>query len=322
MTDNINPTNLSPTEEEVANLFAQSLTEDTTTDETTETADTTETTDTDTPNNLEDTAEDETVEDTDTDSDTDADDSDNDTDSEDDTADPDDDGLIKYEINGKEYSFTQEEFLEAHQNGLRQADYSKKTAELAEQRKAFEVEKEEAIKSRQAELDKLLANAKDIAGTERKSPEELAQLAKDDPYSYNALKAQYDAEDQLIAYKQQQEQAKLSEVAQAETAKLVEMVPAFKEDFDGTYKETINYMVENGVDEGTAKSLINAPLVKMIYDGMVANKGVSKNKVKIVPKTVANKKAPQLDANKKRAAALKNANSIESIGSLIEADFS
>lgn len=309
--------NLSPTEEEVAELFTQSLTEDTNTDET---ADTDETTDQNTQNDLEDTAEDETVEDSDTDSDTDADDSDDDADSENDTADADDD-LITYEINGKTYKWTQEEFLEAHQNGLRQADYSKKTMELAEERKAWEASKEQAIQQRQAELDRLLDSVKGFNGTERKSHEEMAKLAADDPYTYNSLKAQYDAEDQLIAYKQQQEQAKLQEIAQAETAKLVELVPAFKNDFEGTYKQTIEYMVENGVDEGTAKSLINAPLVKMVYDGMIANKGVKNNKIKIVPKSVANKKAPELNANKKRASALKGAKSVDDLGSLIEADF-
>lgn len=220
------------------------------------------------------------------------------------------------EIHGKKY--TEKELTDLHNSGLRQEDYTKKTQELAEQKKAWELQKEEAIRQRQAELDRILNTVKQLDIQGRKTPEEMLALSKADPYSYNELKAKYDAEDQLIAYQQSQQQMTMQQKSAQETEKLKQLEPAFAKDFEATYKATLEYMVEQGMDEATAYSLIDANAIKMAYDSMILQR--AKSKVKVIPRTTTNKQKPPTNQTKKRTEKLSNANSVNSLASLIEQD--
>ena len=55
-----------------------------------------------------------------------------------------DDGAITVEIDGKPVTLTKEQISEAYKSGLRQADYTRKTMEVAETRKAAQAEAEKA----------------------------------------------------------------------------------------------------------------------------------------------------------------------------------
>lgn len=220
------------------------------------------------------------------------------------------------EVHGKKY--TEKDLTDLHNSGLRQEDYTKKTQELAEQKKAWELQKEEAIRQRQQELDHLLNTAKQLDVQGRKTPEEMLALSKADPYAYQELKSQYDAEDQLIAYQQKQQQMTLQQKSAQETEKLKQLEPAFAKDFESNYKATLEYLVEQGMPQEEAYAIVDANFIKLAYDSMLLNKG--KNKVKIIPKTAANKQKPPTNQTKKRTEKLSSANSVNSLASLIEQD--
>ena len=91
---------------------------------------------------------------------------------------------LVYELDGEDYTI--EQLREFKQGGLRQQDYTKKTTELADNRKAFE--------ARQAQFDQTIQDFQLVAGEINKLlvPElngvDLDELAQDDPNEFTRLK--------------------------------------------------------------------------------------------------------------------------------------
>lgn len=285
-----------------------------------------ETVDTDTETDLEDEAEDENVEETDSPDDT---DDDVETDKDDSTTDTDNDNsdsdVSDYlvEVQGRKY--TEQELLDLHNNGLRQADYSKKTAELAEQKKAFKAEKERAIADLRAEYEqKLKIVNKHLPEVMQYTPEQLVLLAEENPHKYREVTAQREARELLEKENQQAEQREFNKKADEETRKLMEMEPAFASNFENVYKQTLEYMVSSlGYTEQDALKVIDARTIKSHYDSMMYHKGanVAKKKVKILGKSSGNQaKEKPPTATKTRAKQVSGISSREDLAALIEQD--
>jgi hypothetical protein len=86
--------------------------------------------------------------------------------------------LLYYDIDGEEVSSKQ--LKEWKSNGLMQADYTRKTQELSQERKAFE-EKEQAYNDKSAKLESMLAEVQAIIDDETPSAETLAEWREYEP---------------------------------------------------------------------------------------------------------------------------------------------
>lgn len=285
-----------------------------------------ETVDTDTQTDLEDEAEDENVEETDSPNDTDDDvETDEDTSTTDTDNDNSDGDVSDYlvEIQGKKY--TEQELLDIHSNGLRQADYSKKTAELAEQRKAFEAEKERAIADLRAEYEQKLEKVtKYLPEPDKYTVEELEKMAVEDYYKFESIKAQREARKLIEEDRQKLQQEQLNRKADEETAKLRELEPAFKNNFEESYKKTLEHMVANlGYTQDEALSVIDARTIKSHYDSMMYSSGanLAKKKVKVLGKSSGNQaKEKPPTATKTRAKQINSISTRDDLAALIEQD--
>lgn len=123
---------------------------------------------------------------------------------------------IPVEVDGKTIELTKEQIAEAYKNGLRQADYTKKTMEVSEQRKAAESEIAAARQERQQYAERLNVHLIQLQGVlQEQSQINWQQLLDADPVEY--LKQQHLFQQRQAAYQNaQQEQGKIWQQQQAE----------------------------------------------------------------------------------------------------------
>lgn len=151
--------------------------------------------------------------------------------------------LYRIKAAGQEMEVTLDELKAGYQLN---ADYTKKTQDLAEQRKAVEAERqlvEESKKFRDYYAQRLQA-VEAVLKTEETSPEELAIMKENDPLGY-AMKmaenterreqlAKVHAEQEAIAKQQQaDQQAQMQQYVQKEAARLQEILPEFSDPAKG-----------------------------------------------------------------------------------------
>ena len=117
-----------------------------------------------------------------------------DIDSEDETTDTDSD--LFYDVDGEEVSATQ---IKAWKSGaMKDADYTRKTQELAEQRK--ETDKLQSdLSAKQAELDSVLAEAQAIIAESTPDEETLKDWREYEPEKYIEYKEKKEAREKLLA---------------------------------------------------------------------------------------------------------------------------
>ena len=117
-----------------------------------------------------------------------------DIDSEDETTDIDSD--LFYDVDGEEVSATQ---IKAWKSGaMKDADYTRKTQELAEQRK--ETDKLQSdLSAKQAELDSVLAEAQAIIAESTPDEETLKDWREYEPEKYIEYKEKKEAREKLLA---------------------------------------------------------------------------------------------------------------------------
>lgn len=145
----------------------------------------------------------------------------------------------KVKYRGEEREFTQaeleRELEELHKGNLRDADYRKKTMELADQRKATE--------SKNAELDQKLLDAKSILDDERETleSEEMKQLKEYDPEAYikqyDKVQAKLKKFEKLKAQQAERQQAQHQEQVEKEREALFSAFPHWSEDKQAMSKE-------------------------------------------------------------------------------------
>lgn len=122
---------------------------------------------------------------------------------------------ITVEIDGKTVKLTKEQIAENYKNGLRQADYTRKTMEAAESRKTADAESARARQERDSYAQKLHAFALTTnAAMQEHAALLTTELAQSDPVEYTLQKHLYDqrqaqlqqANQELYAITEQQKQ--------------------------------------------------------------------------------------------------------------------
>jgi len=238
---------------------------------------------------------------------------------------------------GEEKEVTLEELMQGYQLG---ADYTKKTQEVAELRKANEAERqaiEESKRIRDTYAQRLQAIEQFL--TQGDSQEDLATLKENDPIGYAVKVAELTekkeqlnavrAEQQRIAQQQQaeQSQAMQSFVAQ-EAQKLSQVLPEFSDKTKGEQvrNEIRNYGKSVGYTDDELAQVYDSRHVitlhkAMMYDKLQKSKPSVKKKVAEAPKMVRSGtkvKQGTSDVHKKQMAKLRASGKKEDAAALFE----
>jgi len=204
---------------------------------------------------------------------------------------------------GEEKEVTLDELMQGYQLG---ADYTKKTQEVAEQRKAVEAEQkaiEEAKQVRDTYAQRLQA-IEQFLTSGQDSPEDLAEMKENDPIGY-AVKvaeltekkeqlAQVRAEQQRLAQQQQAEhQQNMAKLVQQEAQKLSQVLPEFSDPTKGEQirNEIRNYGKSVGFTDNELSNVYDSRHVLMLhkammYDKLQKSKPAVNKKVAQAPKMV------------------------------------
>ena len=204
---------------------------------------------------------------------------------------------------GEEKEVTLEELMQGYQLG---ADYTKKTQELAENRKAVEAEAkaiQEAKQVRDTYAQRLQA-IEQFLTQGQDSSEDLAYMKENDPIGY-AVKvaeltekkeqlAQVRAEQQRLAQQQQAEQQQeMAQRVQQEAQKLSQVLPEFSDPTKGEQirNEIRNYGKSVGFTDNELSQVYDSRHVLMLhkammYDKLQKSKPAVNKKVAQAPKMV------------------------------------
>lgn len=212
---------------------------------------------------------------------------------------------VTVEVDGKTIELTKEQVAEAYKNGLRQADYTQKTQQVAEQRKAAEAE---AAKAREERTQYMQGLQKAQAVLESQLQEQQnidwQRLLEADPVEY--LKQQHLAQtrqaqlQQTYQQRQQLEQAAQAEQAEAlkahvesEREKLFANIPEWKDEAKRKVgaTELMNYLKTQGLSEQEIVSVtdhraITQSYKAMKYDQMMAKATAAAKQIKNTPERV------------------------------------
>lgn len=132
------------------------------------------------------------------------------------------DGTVELEVDGKPVKLTKAELAEHYKNGLRQKDYTQKTMEAAEHRKAADIEVQKARAEREnyaQQLTNFALTSESILAEQAKSLTE--ELLRSDPVEYMALERTF-RQRQADLSKAQQELQRINGERQQEQAASVE----------------------------------------------------------------------------------------------------
>jgi hypothetical protein len=204
---------------------------------------------------------------------------------------------------GEEKEVTLDELKKSYQLG---SDYTKKTQEVAEQRKVIDQEAKAIIEARQVRDDyaqKLQAVEQFLVGN-NDSPEDLATMKENDPIGYAVKVAemtekkdqlqQVNAERQRIAQEQESDRsANMQKYVEAEANKLTQSLPEFSDKAKGEQvrNEIRNYGKKVGFTDQELSQVYDSRHVLVLhkaaqYDKLMAGKAGVKKKVANAPKMV------------------------------------
>jgi len=204
---------------------------------------------------------------------------------------------------GEEKQVTLEELMQGYQLG---ADYTKKTQELAENRKAIESEARAIIEAKQVRdtYAQRLQSIEQFLTSGQDSPEDLADMKENDPIGYAVKVAeltekkeqlsQIRAEQQRIAQQQQAEQQQsVAQLVQQEAQKLSQVLPEFSDPAKGEQlrSEIRNYGKSAGFTDAELSQVYDSRHVLMLhkammYDKLQKSKPAVNKKVAQAPKMV------------------------------------
>ena len=244
---------------------------------------------------------------------------------------------FKVKAAGEEKDVTLDELIKGYQLG---ADYTKKTTEVAEQRKAIEAERqaiEEAKYARDTYAQRLQAIEEFIVS--QTPNEDLNALKENDPIGYAVKVAELsERKEQLAAIRA--EQARIAQLQQSETAramqervaqeaqKLTQVLPEFSDPAKGENlrSEIRNYGKSLGFTDEELSSVYDSRHVitlhkAMMYDKLQKSKPAVTKKVSEAPKML---KAGSATSNnntetiKKQKAQLRNSGHVRDAAALFE----
>ena len=247
-------------------------------------------------------------------------------------------GTYTIKVDGKDVEVTLDELQAGYS---RQADYTRKSQVLAEQRKKADEELAATQQERQRYLSQLeqFNTQADSKINELKSTD-WTKLKEEDPTEYMLKRDQYrelqenkrtvEEEQKNLQYKSQQEQqAKWQEELGRQQEIMAQRLPEWNDPTKGAkLKQDIkSFAVKTGFSEQEVDSLIDARSVDvlhkaMLYDNLLAAK-ISNKKAKVVPKVTrpgspATKGEISSDKVKAQRAKLRKSGHVKDASSVIE----
>jgi hypothetical protein len=231
---------------------------------------------------------------------------------------------ITIEVDGKTVELTKAELADHYKNGLRQADYTRKTMEAAEQRKAAEAEANKAREERQKYAQGLQQTQSLLqAQLQEQSQIDWQKLLDTDPVEYlkqqhlaNARQAQLqriNQEQQQIHAKNQSEQAQqMRAFLQTQQDELLAKLPEWKDEAKAkTERAAIkDYLKTQGLEEAQIDNISDHRVVilsrkAMLYDQMMAKAKAAAQKVGNLPQKVERPGGGETHATDGRTQAMK-----------------
>jgi hypothetical protein len=196
---------------------------------------------------------------------------------------------ITVKVDGKDVELTPEQIAEAYKSGLRQSDYSRKTAETAEERKAAQAEIQRTQQERHnyaANLHRLQAQTEAVLQEQQQT--DWKALLEADPIEYlkqqhlaqsrQATLQQVYAEQNRLAQAQQAEQAQMRQkYVQEQHQALLDKLPAWKDAAKAQAEKVAlrQYLINEGYEGESVDNITDARAVlmarkAMLYDQMQA----------------------------------------------------
>ena len=239
---------------------------------------------------------------------------------------------------GEEKEVTLDELKKSYQLG---SDYTKKTQEVAEQRKVIEQEAKAIIEARKVrdEYSQKLQAVENYLLSNNDTPEDLAAMSENDPIGYAkvvadmTLKKEHlqsvQAEQQRLAQQQQSDRAaQLEQFVQEEAQKLAESLPEFSDKAKGEQvrNDIRSYGKKVGFTDEELSQVYDSRHVLVLhkaaqYDKLMAGKAGVKKKVAKAPKTVksgAKVKQNVTDIQKKQLKKLQQTGSARDAAAIFE----
>ena len=247
-------------------------------------------------------------------------------------------GTYTIKVDGKDVEVTLDELQAGYS---RQADYTRKSQVLAEQRKKADEELAATQQERQRYLSQLEQfNTQADSKLDELKSTDWTRLKEEDPTEYMLKRDQYrelqenkrtvEEEQKNLQYKTQQEQqAKWQEELGRQQEIMAQRLPEWNDPTKGAkLKQDIkSFAVKTGFTEQEVDSLIDARSVDvlhkaMLYDNLLAAK-ISNKKAKVVPKVTrpgspATKGEISSDKVKAQRARLKKSGRVKDATSVIE----
>lgn len=194
-------------------------------------------------------------------------------------------------------------------NNLFQRDYTRKTEELAQQRKALEQEHHERVAQAKDEIQRQRDFILEFAG-DFVPQEPTLEMLREDPIGYMEAKATYEermkklntlaeqrqGETQQFTARQQQE---AQEFAAKEWSKFLDVIPKLKDEKKlEAFRSDVQQVAikEYGLAPEELKNVVDHRYMRVLHDAIAYRKLVAKSKT--VPEKVA--ATPKLQANRQR----------------------
>ena len=239
---------------------------------------------------------------------------------------------------GEEKEVTLDELKKSYQLGT---DYTKKTQEVAEQRKIIEQEAKAIIEARKVrdEYSSKLQAVENFLMSNNDTPEDLAAMSENDPIGYAKVVADMtlkkeklqtiQAEKYRLAQEQQSERAnQLQQFVQEEAQKLSVSLPEFSDKAKGEQvrNDIRSYGKKIGFTDAELSQVYDSRHVLVLhkaaqYDKLMSGKAGVKKKVAKAPRTVkggAKVKQTNIDTKRKQMARLKHSGRKEDAAALFE----
>lgn len=203
-------------------------------------------------------------------------------------------------VDGEEYEVTQDELLNGYQ---RQQAYTKRSQELAEQRKAFEAEAQRVAQMRDAyaqQLEQLSQYNQQILGEAEPDWDALAkEYSAEELFLYKTKldqqkeqARQVEAERQVIAQQQAQEQqAQMQQHLAAQREEMLNRIPQWRDEDTRTKErlEVIKYAQRRGYSEQELANASDARAIEILHkawqwDNLQEKKPAAKKKASKAPR--------------------------------------
>ena len=244
----------------------------------------------------------------------------------------------KVKAAGEEVEVTEDDLIKSYQM---EADYTKKSQKLSEDRKVVEAniaKIQESIAVRNEYAQKL-DQVSQVLNEEFDSSEDLEQLRENDPVSFAVKIAErtenqkklniINQERQKVMQEQQiAQQQHVQQTVANESKKLVEMIPEFSDKVKGEQikKDIRSYGLTNGFTEQEMGAVYDSRHVLMLnkamkYDRLMKSKAGTVKKVSKAPKTISKGKKisnSQAAIQQKQRARLRSSGTVEDAVSVFQ----